>query len=100
MSDTLPPLPETPWVALIHTAAPYEPEWTSRQDGYDKETMKAYASAAVAAERERWIAKAGATYTEAHAIFNDPSCMTSQDVRDVIEWHLHAMRHSEIEIET
>lgn len=53
MSDTLPPLPETPWVALIHTAAPYEPEWTSRQAGYDKETMEAYASAAVAAERER-----------------------------------------------
>jgi hypothetical protein len=36
--------------------------------------------AAVAAERDRWIAKAGATYTDAHAIFNDPPSETPQEV--------------------
>lgn len=53
--------------------------------------------AAVAAERERWVAKAGTAYTEAHAIFNDPPSETAQEVRDVIEWHLYRMRHDEIE---
>jgi hypothetical protein len=51
----------------------------------------------VAAERERWIAKAGSAYTEAHAIFNDPPSETAQEVRDLIEWHLYRMRHDEIE---
>lgn len=51
----------------------------------------------VAAERERWVAKAGTAYTEAHAIFNDPPSETAQEVRDVIEWHLYRMRHDEIE---
>mgnify|MGYP003491363262 CR=1 FL=1 len=48
--------------------------------------------AAVDAERERWIAKAGMAYTDAHAIFNDPPSETAQEVRDVIEWHLATMR--------
>ena len=56
---------------------------------------KAVWDAAVAAERDRWIAKAGATYTDAHAIFNDPPSETPQQVRDVIEWHLYAMRDNE-----
>ena len=52
---------------------------------------------AIAAERERWIVKAGAAYIEAHAIFNNPPSETPKEVRDVIEWHLYAMRHDEIE---
>ena len=47
---------------------------------------------AVAAERERWIAKVGTAYTEAHAIFNEPPSETAQEVRDVIEWHLFSLR--------
>ncbi len=50
---------------------------------------------AVREERERWIAKADATYTDAHAIFNDPPSETPQEVRDVIEWHLAVMLASE-----
>lgn len=48
--------------------------------------------AAVQAEHDRWIAKAGRVYTDAHAIFNDPPSETPQDVRDVIEWHLASLR--------
>lgn len=55
----------------------------------------AQAQAMVDTERQRWILKAGATYTDAHSIFNDPPSCTSQDVRDVIEWHLAAMRANE-----
>jgi hypothetical protein len=69
--------------------------WCEAEKGeacFDAEQMIAYAAQAVAAERERWIAKAGAAYTDAHAIFNDPPSETTQAVRDVIEWHLHAMR--------
>ena len=72
---------------------------------FGPDQIKAYATAAVLADRERradaecqrWIAKAGKAYTDAHAIFNDPPSETPQEVRDVIEWHLHAMRHNEIE---
>ena len=43
----LPPLPDTPWVGLVHGGAPYEPEWTSRQNGYTEEDMHNYARQAV-----------------------------------------------------
>lgn len=59
------------------------------------EGIRFIAQAIEAAERERWIAKSGIAYTEAHAIFNDPPSETPQVVRDVIEWHLHAMRANE-----
>ena len=55
-------------------------------------TVSKLIESAVAAERDRWIAKAGAAYTDAHAIFNDPPGETPQEVRDVIEWHLSTMR--------
>ena len=45
----LPPLPVTPWCGLVHQGGPYEPEWTSNQDGYTEDDMRDYASAAVAA---------------------------------------------------
>lgn len=54
-----------------------------------------FAALIEAHERERWIAKAGQVYTEAHAIFNDPPSETPQEVRDVIEWHLSSMRAGE-----
>lgn len=68
------------------------PAWAS---GADPLYTTAAVQALVATERQRWIAKAGATYTDAHAIFNDPPSETPQVVRDVIEWHLHAMRANE-----
>ena len=90
---------------------PALPEWmlddgiTTLADFELRDHMGSYATAAVLADRERradaecqrWIAKAGKAYTDAHAIFNDPPSETPQEVRDVIEWHLHAMRHNEIE---
>jgi hypothetical protein len=42
----LPPLPITDWVGLVHRAIPYEPEWTSDQNGYDEEQMTTYATEA------------------------------------------------------
>lgn len=54
-----------------------------------------FAALIAAHERERWIAKAGQVYTDAHAIFNDPPSETPQEVRDVIEWHLSSMRAGE-----
>ena len=80
MTDELPPLPE---LSYLGDDVSY---------GYDAEDMRAYALQAVAAERERWIGKAGSAYAEAHAIFNDPPSETPQVVRDVIEWHLYTMR--------
>ena len=49
---TLPPLPDTDW-RLHMPAARYEPAWTSSQEGFTADQMRAYATAAVAAERER-----------------------------------------------
>ena len=46
------PLPDTEW--LLHMPArPYDREWTSSQEGYEAEQMRAYAEQAVAAERAR-----------------------------------------------
>ena len=53
--------------------------------------------AAVAAERGRWIAKAGQAYKEAHAMFDDYSDPSNKPVRDCIEWHLWNLRHDEID---
>jgi pyocin large subunit-like protein len=47
--------------------------------------LQQFADAVMAAERDRWIAKAGSAYTEAHAIFNDPPSETAQEVRELIE---------------
>ena len=62
---------------------------------YSAEAVRMYAAHEVAVERRRWIRKAGAAYTEAHAIFNDSPSETAQEVRDVIEWHLATMRANE-----
>ena len=53
-------------------------------------------AAAAAAERERWIAKVGKTYREAHARFDDYSNPANKSVHDCIEWHLFNLRHDEI----
>lgn len=58
MTDELPALPETEWCGLIGKARPYEPEWVSRQPGYDAEQMRDYAAAAIVAERAKWQADA------------------------------------------
>ena len=52
---------------------------------------------AVAAEKDRWLAKAGQTYRDAHAMFDDYSDPANKPVRDVIEWHLFNLRHDEID---
>lgn len=65
-----PPLPTTPWCGLVHESAPYDPEWTSNQDGYTEEDMRNYAEAAVAAERARWIAAIAAAMPK-HELFDD-----------------------------
>lgn len=52
VTDGLGPLPETEWL-LFMPARPYEREFVSSQPGYDEEQLRAYAEAAVAAERER-----------------------------------------------
>ena len=70
---------------------------------FDGDPTNRYAvliEAAVAAERERWIVKAGKTYTEAHAMFDGAQSRSkpAKKVRDVIEWHLWRMRHDELEV--
>ena len=65
------------------------------EHGSARDQLERFAADVQAAERQRWIAKAGAAYTDAHAIFNDPPSETPQVVRDVIEWHLHTMRANE-----
>jgi hypothetical protein len=52
MSDNLPPLPETTWMLWRHST--YEDPYCSHSEGYTEGDMLAYATAAVAAERERW----------------------------------------------
>lgn len=61
------------------------------------EMLVEFAALVRAQEQDRWIRKAGAVYTQAHAVFNNPPSETPQEVRDVIEWHLYSMRHDEIE---
>lgn len=50
-SSELPALPETDW-QLYQPAGGYEPEFISTQDGFTADQMRAYALAAVEAERE------------------------------------------------
>jgi hypothetical protein len=47
MSDTLPPLPDF--------SPSFRPRWLSDNGGFTADQMRSYASAAVAAECERWV---------------------------------------------
>lgn len=48
----MPPLPSTPWVLHMH-AQKYEPAWTSTQNGYEDDDMRAYGQACARAALEQ-----------------------------------------------
>lgn len=52
--SNMPPLPATSWCGLVHAGGPYEPEWTSNQDGYTDEHMHTYACEYAAAVQEKY----------------------------------------------
>jgi len=52
MDEQLPPLPESEYLLAIPDR-PYDPGYVTIEDGYTADQMRAYAAAAVAAERER-----------------------------------------------
>lgn len=54
MTGTLPPLPYTEW-RLYRLPDQYEEGWVSDQPAYTEDQMRAYAAAAVLAERERML---------------------------------------------
>ena len=62
MSDTLPPPPDF--------SPSFRPRWLSDNGGFTADQMRAYASAAVAAERERFaqLLEVGAIALEPHAL--------------------------------
>ena len=89
----------TPWLEAAMRAgfATYRGEdgWEFINDKM-RDMLADFAATVQAAERERWIKKSGAVYKTAHSVFNDPPSETTQEVRDVIEWHLFQMRHDEL----
>lgn len=80
---------------LAREAGCFTPGYSRNYWAVTEPALARFAALIEAHERERWIAKAGQVYTDAHAIFNDPPSETPQEVRDVIEWHLSSMRAGE-----